>query len=136
MKCNRCGHEIADGMRFCTQCGARLQQEEPRQTAGDKSEYRVVFERKNTLYAALQAIVVKVDNVEVCRLKNGEVKEVRLAKGTHEVTFSIFGSRSKKIVLDVNDDLFLRCYGSIAKGMTNPLLFTPVVVENKDGMRL
>lgn len=136
MKCNRCGHEIAEGMHFCTQCGARLSQEEPRQTAGDKSEYRVVFERKNALYALFQAIVVKVDHAEVCRLKNGETKEVRVARGTHEVEFSIFCTKPKKITVDVNDDLYFRCYGSVAGGLTNPLLFTPIVVENKDGMSL
>lgn len=136
MKCGRCGHEVAEGMRFCTNCGVRLEQGEPRQAAGEKSEYRVVFERVNKFYGMAQKFVVKVDDAEVCQLKNGETKEVRLAKGRHSVTISMLGTRSRKFVLDVNEDQHIRCYGSAAKGMTNPLLFTPIVAENRDGVRL
>lgn len=137
MKCNHCGQDIPTGMLFCTSCGARIQPAESAKVAQDKREYRVVFERLSKFYGMAQSFAVKIDGIEVCRLRNGETKEIRLAKGTHQVVIALLGTKSKRFDLNVNGDQHIKCYASLAKGaIVNPLLFTPIMVENANGIRL
>jgi len=137
MKCNHCGQELADGLRFCTRCGTKVQLAVSNavQEAGD--EFRVVFERPEQWSVRGYTFVVKVDGVEKCRLKNGEAKEVLLSRGTHQITISIIMCKSKKFTLEVNRDRRIECSYAVGKAaMLNPLLFCPIVAKGENGIKL
>ncbi len=81
MKCNKCGHVIAEGEKFCQGCGA-------------KTEYanmkfgKVIIKRKGSFYGCAIPFTAYVDEKPKGNISNGKTIELEVPYGTHKISFN------------------------------------------------
>lgn len=89
MFCNKCGKELADDTKFCTNCGFEI-----------KSDIgTIVFAREKQFYGSLVPIKVFMDGVLVASLSSGKEESVPAKIGNHKIAFDLWSGNGQ---YDVN----------------------------------
>lgn len=81
MKCEKCGHEIKDGEKFCQGCGTKTE-------FANLTYGKVIIKRKSSFYGCAIPFTVYVDEKPKGNISNGKTLELEVPYGTHKISFN------------------------------------------------
>lgn len=116
MFCSRCGGQLADGARFCTQCGQPVTAESV--APAQPRAYTLTVARDRQWFAINPAVQVSVDGGAAQKLENGGTLRLMLTPGAHEIVLSC-GIRNRVVRLNMTGDASLRVWWNRVTGSLN-----------------
>lgn len=87
MFCSKCGKEEKENVKFCTNCGNKLIQ--------DENDGSILFERKKQFYGVLVPVKIFLDGKLVGSVKAGEKISVPVTVGDHKLAFNLWSGNGQ-----------------------------------------
>ena len=87
MFCNKCGKEVEETSKFCTNCGNSLE--------GYLTKGTITFERQNQFYGVLVPIKIFIDGKLITSVAAGKSEKVRMPFGKHRIAFDIWSGNGQ-----------------------------------------
>lgn len=87
MFCNKCGKEVEETSKFCTNCGNSLE--------GYLTKGTITFERQNQFYGVLIPIKIFIDGKLITSVAAGKSEKVSMPFGKHRIAFDIWSGNGQ-----------------------------------------
>ena len=91
MLCNKCGSEIKEDNKFCTNCGNKV--------IKDENDCYILFERMKQFYGCLVPINIYLDGNRVGRVKSNKSIKIDTTYGNHKLSFNLWSGNG---MYDIN----------------------------------
>lgn len=91
MFCNKCGSEIKENNKFCTNCGNKV--------IKDENDCYILFERMKQFYGCLVPINIYLDGNRVGSVKNNKSIKIDTSSGNHKLSFNLWSGNG---MYDIN----------------------------------
>lgn len=101
MNCKYCGYQLFDNEQICRNCGASISRENIQnnycqqgesinsyENTGAPRKCKLILKRKKSFVASLVSFDVYIDNIKVGKIKNGEIIELDITIGRHEISIN------------------------------------------------
>jgi len=84
MYCNKCGKEVAEDARFCTNCGFQM-----------NNKGSIIFAREKQFYGSIVPIKIFMDGLLVATVSNGQEAKIEATIGKHKIAFDLWSGNEQ-----------------------------------------